>query len=86
VGPGAKQREYLEQLTLLARAISLRPDIRSLRIIGVQWKLHWLRKSDDDRGTCNSMVMLPAPGVDRHAACGVVWSPSVSRAAGRIKY
>jgi hypothetical protein len=85
VGPGAKRREYLEQLTLVARAISLRPDIRSLRSIGVQWKLHWLRTSDDDRGACNSMVMLPASGVDRHAACGMVWSPSVSGAVGRIK-
>jgi hypothetical protein len=69
----------------VASAISLCLDIRSLRSIGMQWKLHWLRTSDDDRGTCNSMVMLPAPGVDRHAACGMVWSPSISRAAGRIK-
>jgi hypothetical protein len=85
VGPGAKRREYLEQLTLVARAISLHPDIRSLRSIDVQWKLRWLRTSDDGRGACNSMVTLPAQGVDRHAACGVVWSPSISRAAGRIK-
>jgi hypothetical protein len=72
VGPGAKQREYLEQLTLVARAISLCPDIRSLHSIGMQRKLHWLRMSDDDRGACNSMVTSPAPGVDRNAACGTV--------------
>jgi hypothetical protein len=85
MGPGARRREYLEQLTLVARAISLRPDIRSLRSIGMQRKLHWLRTSDDDHGACNSMVTPPIPGVDRHASCGVVWSPSASRAAGRIK-
>jgi hypothetical protein len=69
----------------VAGAISLRPDIRSLRSIGVQRKLHWPRTSDDDCGACNSMVVPPILGVDRHAACGMVWSPSSSRATGHIK-
>jgi hypothetical protein len=85
VGSEAKRREYLEQLTLVARAISLRPDNRSLRSIGVQRKLHWIRTSDDDRGACNSIVTPPALGVDKHTTCGMVSSTSASRAVGRIK-
>ena len=36
---------------LVASAISLRPDIRGLRSIGVQRKLPWHRTSHDDHGT-----------------------------------
>jgi hypothetical protein len=57
---------------LVTRAISLCPDIRGLRSIGVQGKLLWPRTSDDDRGACGSMVVSPATGMDRHAACGMV--------------
>jgi hypothetical protein len=39
---------YLEQLMLVASAISLRPDIRGLRSIGVQRKPPWLRTSEDE--------------------------------------
>ena len=69
---------------LVASAISLRPDIRSARSIGVQRKLPWQRTSDDDRGACGSMVVPSATGMDRHAACGMVWSPSASRATGAL--
>jgi hypothetical protein len=70
---------------LVASAISLCPDIRGLRSIGVQGKLPCPCMSDDDRGACDSMVGPPTMGMDRHAACGMVWSPSASRATGHIK-
>jgi hypothetical protein len=76
---------YLELLMLVASAISLRPDIRNACSIGVQGMLSWQRTSDDDRGACGGMVVPPATGMDRHAACGKVWSPSASRVTGRIK-
>jgi hypothetical protein len=40
---------------LIARATSLRPDIHSLRSIGVQRKLHWQRTSDDEH--CHTRVL-----------------------------
>jgi hypothetical protein len=64
---------------LVASAISLRPDIRGLRSIGVQRKLPWQRTSDDEHSVCRSMGVLPATGMDRHAACRMTWSPPVSR-------
>jgi hypothetical protein len=64
---------------LVASAISLRPDIRSLRSIGVQRKLHWQRTSDDEHSVCRSTGLLSATGVDGHAACRMAWPPSVSR-------
>jgi hypothetical protein len=70
---------------LVAIAISLRPDIRSARSIGVQGKLSWQRTSDDDRGACGGMVVPPATGMDRHVAYGKVWSPSASKETGHIK-
>jgi hypothetical protein len=70
---------------LVASAISLRPDIRSARSISVQGKLPWQRTSDDDHGACGGMVMTPATGMDRHAACGMVSAPSASRVTGCIK-
>jgi hypothetical protein len=39
---------------LVASAISLRPDIRNLRSIGVQRKLHWQRTSDDEHSVPES--------------------------------
>jgi hypothetical protein len=60
-------------------AISLRPDIRGLRSIGVQWMLPWQRTSDDEHSVCRSTVVLPATGMDRHAACRMAWSLSISR-------
>jgi hypothetical protein len=65
---------YLEQLMLVSSAISLRPDIRSLRSIGVQWKPSWQRVSDDEHSARHSMGVLPASGTDRHAACERSWS------------
>jgi hypothetical protein len=53
----------------VASAISLRPDIHSLRSIGVQRKLHWRRTSDDEHSVCRSMGVMSATGVDGHAAC-----------------
>ena len=70
---------------LVASAISLYPDIRGLRSIGVQRKLPWQRTSDDDRGACDSMDVPSTTGMDRHATCGMVWSPSASRVTGHIK-
>jgi hypothetical protein len=64
---------------LVASAISLRPDIRGLRSIGVQRKLPWQRTSDDEHSVCRSMGVLPATGMDRHATCRMTWSPPVSR-------
>jgi hypothetical protein len=64
---------------LVASAISLRPDIRSLRSIGVQRKLHWQRRSDDEHSVCRSTSVLSAIGVDGHAACRMAWLPPVSR-------
>jgi hypothetical protein len=68
----------LEQLMLVASANSLRPDIRGLRSIGVQRKLPWQRTSDDEHSVCSSMVVLPATGLDRHAACRMAWSLPVN--------
>jgi hypothetical protein len=64
---------------LVARAISLRPDIRGLRSIGVQRKLPWQRTSDDEHSVCRSTGVLSATRVDGHAACKMAWTPSVSR-------
>jgi hypothetical protein len=63
----------------VARAISLRPDIRSLRSIGVQQKLHWQRTCDDEHSVCRSTGVLPATRADGHAACRIAWPPPVSR-------
>ena len=63
---------------LVASAISLCPDIRSLCSIGVQRKLYWQRMSDDEHSVCRSTGVLPANGMDRHAACRMAWSPPVS--------
>jgi hypothetical protein len=62
-----------------AGAISLRPDIRGLRSIGVQRKLPWQCTSDDEHIVCRSTGVLPTTGMDRHAACKMAWSPPVSR-------
>jgi hypothetical protein len=63
---------------LVVSAISLRPDIRSLRSIGVQRKLHWQRTCDDEHSVCRSTGVLPTTGADGHAACGMACSPPVS--------
>jgi hypothetical protein len=63
---------------LVAIAISLRPDIRGLRSIGVQRKLPWQRTSDDEHSALRSTGVLPANGMDRHTACETAWSPSAS--------
>jgi hypothetical protein len=68
----------------VASAISLPPNISGLRSIGVQRKLPWQRTSDDGCGACGSMDAPPTTGMDRHAACGMVWSPSASRVTGHI--
>jgi hypothetical protein len=64
----------------VASAISLCPDIRGLRSVGVQRKLPWQRTSDDEHSVCRSTGVLPATGVDGHAVCRMAWSPLVSRA------
>jgi hypothetical protein len=64
---------------LVASAISLCPDIRNLRSIGVQRKLHWQRTSDDEHNVCRSTGVLPATGADEHAACRMAWPLPVSR-------
>ena len=66
--------KYLEQLMLVASAISLRPDIRGLRSIGVQRKFPWQRTSDGEHSALRSTSVLPANEMDRHAACWTVWS------------
>jgi hypothetical protein len=58
---------------LVASAIYLRPDIRSLRSIGVQRKPSRQRVSDDEHIACCSTGALPASGTDRHAACETTW-------------
>jgi hypothetical protein len=63
---------------LVASAIYLRPDICGLCSIGVQRKLSWQRTSDDEHNALRSSGVLLANGMDRHAACKMVWSPSVS--------
>jgi hypothetical protein len=63
----------------VAGAISLCPDIRGLRSIGVQRKLPWLRTSDDEHSVCRSTGVLHATGTDGHAAYRMAWSPPVSR-------
>jgi hypothetical protein len=64
----------LEQLILVASAISLRHDIRGLRSIGVPRKLPWSRTSDDEHSVCRDTVVLPATGMDRHVACRMALS------------
>ena len=64
---------------LVASAISLCPDICGLRSIGVQRKFPWQRTSDDEHSALRSTGVLPATGVDGHAACRMAWSPPVSR-------
>jgi hypothetical protein len=63
---------------LVASAISLCPDIHGLRSIGMQRKLPWQRTSDDEHSALRSMGVLPAIRMDRHAACGMAWSPPAS--------
>jgi hypothetical protein len=63
---------------LVVSVISLRPDIRGLHSIGVQRKLPWQRTSDVEHSVCRSTGVLPATGMDRHAACRVAWSPPVN--------
>jgi hypothetical protein len=63
---------------LVARAMSLRLDIRGLHSIGVQRKLPWQRTRDDEHSALRSTGALPANGMDRHAACGTAWSPPTS--------
>ena len=63
---------------LVASAISLCPDICGLRSVGVQRKLPWQRTSDDEHSALRSTGVLPANGMDRHAACGTAWSPPAS--------
>ena len=63
---------------LVASAISLRPDIRGLRSIGVQRKLPWQRTNEDEHSALRSTGVLSANGMDKHAACKMVWSLSVS--------
>jgi hypothetical protein len=63
---------------LVASAISLRPDIRSLRSIGVQRKLHWRRTIDDGHSAPRSTGALFGNGLDRHAACRMAWTPPAS--------
>jgi hypothetical protein len=64
---------------LVASAIFLRPDIRGPRSIGVQRKLPWLCTSDDGHSVSRSTGVLPATGVDGHAACRMAWTPPVGR-------
>jgi hypothetical protein len=64
---------------LIASAISLRPDIRSLRSIGVRRKLHWQCTSDDEHSVCCSAGVLIATRADRHAASRMAWPLPVSR-------
>jgi hypothetical protein len=63
---------------LVASAISLRPDIRSLRSIGVWQKLHWQRTSEDEHSVCRNAGVPPTNGVDRHSACRMAWLPPIS--------
>jgi hypothetical protein len=64
---------------LVISAISLRPDIRSLRSISVQRKLHWQRTSDDEHSVCRSTGVLPATEADGRAACRMAWPSPISR-------
>jgi hypothetical protein len=64
---------------LVASAISLCPDICGLCSIGMLRKLPWQRTSDDEHNVCRGMGVLPATGVDGHAACRMAWLPPVSR-------
>jgi hypothetical protein len=59
---------------LVASAISLRPNIRSLHSISVQRKPSWQRVSDDEHSARRSTGALPASGTDRNAACETAWS------------
>jgi hypothetical protein len=61
---------------LVASAISLCPDICGLRSIGVQQKPPCT--SDDEYRALRSTGVLPAIGMDRHAACRTAWSPPAS--------
>jgi hypothetical protein len=68
---------YLEQLMPVTIAISMRPDIRGLRSIGIQRKLPWQRTSDDEHSVCCNTGVPPANGKDRHAACRLAGPSSV---------
>jgi hypothetical protein len=70
---------YLEQLMLVASTISLRPDIRGLRSIGVQRKPPWLCTSEDEHNVCRGTIVLPVIGMDMHATCRMAWTPPISR-------
>ena len=63
---------------LVASAIFLRPGFRGLRSVSVQRKLPWQRTSEDEHSALRSTGVLPANGMDRHAACRMAWSPSAS--------
>jgi hypothetical protein len=64
---------------LVASAISLCPDICGLHSIGVQRKLPWQHTSNDEHSVCRNTGVLPAIGMDGHAAYRMAWSPPVSR-------
>jgi hypothetical protein len=63
---------------LVARAISLRPDIRNLRSIGVQGKPPWQRTTDGGHSAPRSTGVLFGNGLDRHATYRMAWTPPAS--------
>jgi hypothetical protein len=62
---------------LVAGAISLCPDIRVLRSIGVQGKPPW-KHSDDGHSAPHSTGVLFCNGLDRHAAYRMACTPPAS--------
>jgi hypothetical protein len=76
VGPGAKWKEVTNACN--AWAISERHNVRSSYSIDMSRLLPHDECSHDECSTRGSMGILVANGMDRQAACGMVWSPLVS--------
>ena len=62
----------------VTRAIFLHPDLRDLRGIGMQGKLHWQHISDDGHSAPRSTGVLFDNGLDRCSVCRVALAPPAS--------
>jgi hypothetical protein len=62
----------------VAQKISERPNVRSAYSINISRLLPRYHASHDEHNVRHSTGVLPANGMDRHAACGITWSPPAS--------
>jgi hypothetical protein len=73
VGPGAKWKEVTNACNV--KVISECHNVCSPYDIDMSRLLPRQRASDDEHSVRRSTGVLPASGMDRHATCGMDWSP-----------